>query len=69
MLICNCVIVFVGIPYESYKGFHELRYQLMETRYTMKYIIGMVEKIPGLLETLGTEHILNIRPFMADKNE
>ena len=41
----------------------------METRYTMKYSIGMVEKIPGLLETLGTEHILNIRPFMADKNE
>ena len=42
-----------GVPYESYKGFHEWRYLRMKTIYTMKYIMGVVEKVPGLLEALG----------------
>ena len=52
------VLFFSGIPYESYKGFHEWRYQLMSTRYKMEYILGIFEKVPGLLEALGKK--LNI---------
>ena len=32
----------------------------METRYTMKYILGIFEKVPGLVEALGEEQPFNI---------
>ena len=56
----QCLHFFTGIPYESYKGFHEWRYELSEIRYTTKYILGIFEKVPGLLEALGKEHKCNI---------
>ena len=50
----------VGIPYESYKGFHEWRYQLSQIKYTTKYLLGIFNEVPGLVEALGKEQSLNI---------
>ena len=50
----------VGIPYESYKGFHEWRYKVSEIKYTMKYLLDIFKEVPGLVEALGKEQSLDI---------